>query len=120
MPCYAVDPAFLPQLYHNRINPRITSLSLKSIQLPYYTALRLPRTTGSLLYLKICVNFIYICPLGQSSGILVPRYLHANRISDHSIEVRIVSGRTVEEISPQQLSVQRKRWLGFSYLLDII
>jgi len=86
------------------------------------TALSLPlkRTKHSLLYIEIYVNVIYVRPLGQSSGIFVPRYLHANRISDHSVEVWIVSGRTVEEISPQQLSMQWQRWLGFSYLRDII
>lgn len=48
VPRYAVDPAFLPQLYHDRIDPRVTGLSLNSIQLPqlYHTSI----TTNHTLY----------------------------------------------------------------------
>lgn len=58
-------------------------------------------TNHMFAYIKIRVNIIYVRPLRQGSRIFVPRYLHANRVSDHSIEVWIVSGRTVEKISPQ-------------------
>jgi len=45
--------------------------------------------------------YTYICPLGQSLRILVPRYLNADRIPHHSVKIWVVGGRTVEEIPPQ-------------------
>lgn len=38
----------------------------------------------------------------------------------HSIEIRIVRGGTVEELAPQQLTVQRQRWCGvLDFLVQI-
>ena len=44
------------------------------------------------------------------------KYLHADRIPEHSIEVVIPRRGRVEKLSPQQLTVQRQRRIRFLYL----
>lgn len=62
----------------------------------------------------------YISPLGECFGILVPRYLYTNWIAGHAIKVRISRGRTVEELPPQQLAVQREWRIGlFHFLIQV-
>lgn len=62
----------------------------------------------------------YVGPFCQSFRVLVPRYLDADRVAQHLIEIGILGGGTVEELPPQQLAVQRQRRERFlNFLIEI-
>lgn len=63
-------------------------------------------------------KFTHVCPLCQRLGVLVPRYLHANRVTLHPIEVRVLRRGAVEELAPEKLAVQRQRRHRFLYLKE--
>lgn len=50
-----------------------------------------------------------LCPLGQRLGIPVPGDLNADGVALHLVEAGVVGGRRVEELAPQQLTVERER-----------
>lgn len=47
-----------------------------------------------------------VSPLVQKVGFLVPSDLNAVGISYHRVVVEVISGQAVEELSPQELSVE--------------
>lgn len=69
-----VDPAFLPQLGHDGVNPREASPAFR--------------------------------PLGQRLRVVIPGDLNADGVALHLVEAGVVGGRRVEELAPQQLTVQ--------------
>lgn len=58
----------------------------------------------------------HVRPFRERLHVLVPGYLHANRITLHAIEVGILGRGAVKELAPEQLSVQRKRRHRLLYL----
>lgn len=72
-----VDPALLPQLGHDGVDPGEAGPALR--------------------------------PLGQRLGVAVPRDLNADGVVLHLVEAGVVGGRRVEELAPQQLTVERQR-----------
>lgn len=72
-----VDPALLPQLGHDGVDPGEAGPALR--------------------------------PLGQRLWVAVPRDLNADGIVLHLVEAGVVGGCRVEELAPQQLTVERQR-----------
>lgn len=81
-----VDPALLPQLCHDGVDPREAGPTL--------------------------------CPLGQRLWVAVPGDLNADGVALHLVEAGVVGGGCVEELTPQQLTVERE--LGGAVLLHLI
>ena len=77
VPGQVVDPALLPQLRHDGVDPGEARAALR--------------------------------PLGQRLCVAVPGDLHTDGVALHLVEARVVGGRRVEELSPQQLTVERER-----------
>lgn len=81
-----VDPALLPQLCHDSINPGEAGPTL--------------------------------CPLCQRLGVAVPGDLNADGVTLHLVEAGVVGGCCVEELAPQQLTVEREG--GGAVLLHLV
>lgn len=77
VPGQVVDPAFLPQLGHDGVDPGEAGPALR--------------------------------PLGQGLGVAVPGDLDADGVALHLVEAGVVGGCRVEELAPEQLTVERER-----------
>ncbi|RUS77010.1 hypothetical protein EGW08_015235, partial [Elysia chlorotica] len=65
-----VNPTFPPQLHHNCINP--------------WEALIMT----------------YLCPFGQCLWVVLPRNLHTDGVSNHTIEVWVIGSHCIKKLSP--------------------
>lgn len=72
-----VNPALLPQLSHDGVNPREAGPTLR--------------------------------PLGQCLWVAVPRDLDTDGVVLHLVKAGVVGGSRVEELTPQQLTIERQR-----------
>lgn len=73
-----------------------------------WTLVRVDNTVFFCLWLRS--EFTHVCPFCERLHVLVPRYLHANWITLHAIEVGVLGRGAVKEFAPEQLSVQRQGW----------
>ena len=102
VPRQVVDPALLPQLSHDGVNPGISGLGVGPFRQDFSVVI-----PG---HLNININ-------SPSSLSISNPYLHADGIPGHFIKVRISCSCTVEEFSPQQLSMEGQGWVTFLDLL---
>lgn len=77
VPSQMVNPALLPQLSHDGVNPREAGPTLR--------------------------------PLGQCLWVAVPRDLDTDGVVLHLVKAGVVGGSCVEELTPQQLTIERQR-----------
>ena len=73
---------------------------------------------------QLCHNGVYpgkaclsLHPLGECLRVPVPGDLDTHRVSLHLVKAGVVGGGRIEELPPQQLAVQGKRWVVV--LLDL-
>ena len=93
VPGQVVDPALLPQLGHDGVNPGEPGLSIGPLGQGLTVAI-----PGNLQHVKAELN---------KFTLISDSHLNTNLIADHFVKVWISGRRTIEEFSPQKLTVKR-------------